>query len=183
MGRILAVVLLVAASTAAAGGDENEDRARQLYRDGKSAFDARRYQDAYARFKEAYLLSARAELLFDMSRALEDLGRPREAADTLRAYLRVVPRDTERPALEQKIRALDEKQRLLDADLKAPRSSVTPIASTDAHANVPRSRTGLVVGLSVAGAAVAALAIGLGVGLGTPPAHTQSSLGAWQATR
>jgi tetratricopeptide (TPR) repeat protein len=168
--KALAIVALLLGGVADADSD---DTARRHYADGKAAFDARRFDEAYQHFKAAYLQSSRPELLFNMSRALEELSRPREAADALRAYLRVVPAEADRSALEQKIRALDEKQQILDADLRLTKPPVV---------EKPRRRTGLIAGLTVGGVVVVGLAVGLGIGLGLP-AHTQSTLGAWQATR
>src|SRR5260370_20453761 len=101
-----------------ARADRDED-ARALYEEGRVAFEQDRAQEAYDRFREAYMISQRPQLLFNMASALTRLDRPHEAAESLRAYLRVVPDDPDRASLEQRIRALEEKQRLLDEERRA----------------------------------------------------------------
>src|SRR3954453_17390357 len=94
-GGCLAVLLCLLSSTARAE-DSPTDVARQLYTDGKEAYEQLKYQLAYDRFKAAYTLSHQPELLFNMSSAEQGLGHPKAAAELLRAYLRVVPEDPDR---------------------------------------------------------------------------------------
>jgi len=96
-----------------AGAQETPaDVAKQLYAEGKEAYEQLKYQLAYDRFKSCYALSHQPELLFNMSSAEQGLRHPKAAAELLRAYLRVVPDDPDRPGIERRIRALDEQQLL-----------------------------------------------------------------------
>jgi tetratricopeptide (TPR) repeat protein len=167
MRLVIAALLLLSGSVRA--DDVRDVEARALYLQGKQAFEARRYQNAYDLFRQSYLTSQRAALLFNMASCLQELDRPREAADQLRTYLRIVSSDPDRQAIEERIVALDEKQRLLNAALV-----VRP---------PPKSRRRLALGLGIAGALVAtAIALGLGVGLSATD-YRASTLGTHPVTR
>jgi tetratricopeptide (TPR) repeat protein len=125
-GRValLAVVCLTTA-TARADGDRYE-KARTLYGQGKSAYEAGHFQEAYESFKTAYLLSQEPALLYNIASALQGLDRPHDAAETLRSYLRARPNDPDRPAIEERITTLEEAQRVLDLDRKKEERATRP---------------------------------------------------------
>ena len=62
-------------------------RARELFQKGDTAYAEGRYEEALSAFQEAYDLSGRPQLLFNVSNALERLGRYTEAVDALEKYL------------------------------------------------------------------------------------------------
>ncbi len=62
-------------------------RARELFQKGDTAYAEGRYEEALAAFQEAHELSGRPQLLFNVSNALERLGRYAEAVDALEKYL------------------------------------------------------------------------------------------------
>lgn len=62
-------------------------RARELFAKGDSAYAEGRYEEALSAFQEAFDLSLRPQLLFNISNALERLGRYSEALDALEKYL------------------------------------------------------------------------------------------------
>jgi tetratricopeptide (TPR) repeat protein len=64
-----------------------DQRARELFQKGDVAYSEGRYEEAREAFQEAYDLSGRAQLLFNVSNALERLGRYQEAVDALDKYL------------------------------------------------------------------------------------------------
>lgn len=90
---IVALTCCVAAPSAHAqphGGSEkaaSDQRAREVFLKGDAAYAEGRYEEALASFKEAYELSGRPQLLFNISNALERLGRYPEAVDALEKYL------------------------------------------------------------------------------------------------
>src|SRR5439155_13728619 len=90
------------------------------------AFESHDYQHAYDGFRQSYVISQRPELLFNMSAALKQLGRPHEAAEELRAYLRVVPNAADRKEIEQRILTLEETQRLRDREKPPAPAKVEP---------------------------------------------------------
>jgi tetratricopeptide (TPR) repeat protein len=183
------------------------EKAKHLYGEGKRAYEAGDYQKAYDSFKEAYLLSHEPALLYNVSSALQGLRRPHEAAEALRSFLRLRSDDPERPQIEERIRALEEEQRLLDLEKKpappppavdlTPRSSaplITTAPPTDTTAvtaqadeewrrNKRKKVIGAVVG-SIAGAIVVGTAIGLAVAFGGGSAPPYSmGLGPYPGTR
>jgi tetratricopeptide (TPR) repeat protein len=64
-----------------------DSMARDLYKEGDAAYAEGRYDDALNAFQEAYDLSKRPLLLYNIGNALERLGRLGESADALEKYL------------------------------------------------------------------------------------------------
>ena len=159
----LALVMALLAPVAALAGDP-VDRARAEFETGASAYERGDYESALVHFEASYTVSHRPELLFNIGRALEKLGRPGEAANRLREYLVARPDSEDRAAVEARIGALDGEQRMLDARREAARKraeQAPPPAPTPVY---KKWWLWTVVGLVAVGAGV-----GLGVGL------TQSS--------
>jgi tetratricopeptide (TPR) repeat protein len=178
--RVAALLLCLAAGARAAEAEADPDeRARVLYQQGKQAYDSQRYAEAHEAFKAAYLISQRPELLFNMARALEQLDRPHDAAETLRAFLRVRPDDSDRDRIEEHIRALEEKQRLVDAE-RARQAPPSPVALAPAIAPPPprpppphrRWWPWTLLGVGLAGVAVGT---GVGVWRATTPSYPATS--------
>jgi tetratricopeptide (TPR) repeat protein len=179
--RTVVVLALLGSFAVAARADEQSDQeARRLYADGRAAFEAHEYQRAYDAFKRAYLIAQRPELLFNMSSALKELGRPHEAADELRAYLRVVADNPDRAAIEQRIRTLEESQRLLDQENAGKPSALAPtpapiaqaVAPTPVEKSKPAYKKWWVWTLVGVGLVGIGLGVGLGVGLSGPSFKT-----------
>jgi len=62
-------------------------RARELFQEGDAAYAEGRYEEAHQAFVEAYELSGRPQLLYNIANALERLGRYAEAVEALEKYL------------------------------------------------------------------------------------------------
>ena len=188
VGVGLALLLLPSGARA-----DRDQQARDLYQAGDKAYQANDYQKAYDDFKQAYVLSQHPALLYDVASALQGLGRPHAAAEALRTYLKQVPADPDRPAIEKRIASLDDAQRLLDLEktpaVAAPAlppaalAPVVPAAALQAavrqtEVREKRKRTiaivATVVSVVLAGAAVG-LAVGLAPHSTEPP--TRSDLG------
>jgi tetratricopeptide (TPR) repeat protein len=159
-----AVALLLALCAAGAVRADEDEADRTLFDQGRRAYDRGDYRGALDVFREVYRRSHRNALLYNMARAEEQLGRPGEAAETLRKYLREEPDTPDREAIEQHLRALEDSQRLL----RPP----------------PEKRhTGLIVGLVLGGVAVVALGVGLGVGLSIRgPGYSPADVGPLKST-
>ncbi|MBK7585384.1 MAG: tetratricopeptide repeat protein [Myxococcales bacterium] len=88
---LIALAVVGASPTARAkpdsGGSSDDARARELYKKGDAAYAEGRYEDALTAFQEAYRLSQRSPLLFNIGNALERLGKLADAADALEKYL------------------------------------------------------------------------------------------------
>jgi hypothetical protein len=95
---VLSAALLssVGESAALAQPEANTDdrRARELFLTGDTAYAEGRYADALRAFTEAYELSGRPQLLFNLANCYERLGRNADAIDALEKYLATVdPKD------------------------------------------------------------------------------------------
>jgi tetratricopeptide (TPR) repeat protein len=162
------IVFIACLSTSNAARADPDEDARVLYERGKDAFEHDQPQEAYDCFRKAYMISQRPALLFNMASALTKLDRPHDAAESLRAFLRVMPNDPDRAGIEERIRALEEKQRLIDDERRA---RAAPLVQSAPPTATPPPRRPIykrwwlwtLVGVGAAGAAVA-----LGVGLSAP---------------
>ena len=202
---VVAALLSIVVSDGAARADAARDeRARQLFQTGRDAYNSGDFQKAYDAFKESFTLSHQPALLYNVASALQGLKRPHDAAEALRSYLRLKPDDPDRPQIEERVRTLEEEQRLLDLERK-PAEPVTPTptptlpanptvggsatsltaaASTGHEKERMRKRTALIVGLTAGAVVVAGVAIGLAFGLQPKEqALTPSPIGPINATR
>ncbi len=85
---------------------ERDARARELYSQGDRAYAEGRYNDAIRAFRDAYDLSGRFLLLFNLANACERAGLYRDAATHLRRYAEAAPAG-ERGQLDSRIRNLE----------------------------------------------------------------------------
>src|SRR6201986_752494 len=127
MRLCLAIVLLLASGVTAGADPRREEGARAADRAGAAAYEAGSYQVAYDKFRESFQLSHEPALLYNISSALQGLGRPHDAAEALRSFLRVTPNDPERPKIELRIATLEEEQRMIDLD-KHKQHEAPPVA-------------------------------------------------------
>ncbi len=165
---VLALALAVAPATAQTRPDPNEERAKELYQNGALLYEEGRYEDAIVAWQEAYRLSERAELLFNIANAQERIGRYQDALDTLSRY-RAYAAAEEREALDRRIRNLE--RRLAETPTATPTPTPTPtpaptpvatpaptpVTPTPAPAEGPRARA-----LPLALYGVGAVGLGLG---------------------
>lgn len=100
---VLSGALASGAATASAQLQTSADRqALAFYEQGSTAYTEGRYEDAVRAFVQAYELSPRPLLLFNLANAYERMGAHREAIPMLEGYLPHAPAD-ERPVLETRI--------------------------------------------------------------------------------
>ncbi|MEL6347684.1 MAG: hypothetical protein AAFV53_31550 [Myxococcota bacterium] len=85
---------------------DDNDRARQFYENGAILYDEGRYEDAILAWQEAWELSKRPLLLFNIANAQERLGLWRDALETLNRY-RVYAKVEERERLDRRIANLE----------------------------------------------------------------------------
>jgi tetratricopeptide (TPR) repeat protein len=201
-GVRLLLVLGLMLSTVAHAQTQRLDRAKKLYSDGKVAYEQGDYQKAYEMFKESYLLSHEPALLYNVASALQGLKRPHDAAEALRSFLRIRSDDPEKPAIEDRIRVLEEEQKLLDAEQRPPPEVVPPkprpiviitpkpdeaalVATRDeAERERRKKKVWMGVGISLGILAVAGAAVGLGLGLSSSnPTYTPATFGPLPGTR
>jgi len=126
LGALLGALPLAAPTTAAAqfGGDDpeedDEDTPQTLGRDafqsGQSKFARGNYGGAADDFREAYQLSPRAELLYNIGECETRDGEPREALLAFDAYLEAIsPMHPRRAAIVRRVEALRAEVAWLDA--------------------------------------------------------------------
>jgi hypothetical protein len=173
--RSLLVAVLLLATTGARAESGAEASARRLFAEGREAFGHEQHDVALDRFQRAYLLVRSPALLYDMASVLEAAGRPHDAAEKLRAYLRAAPADGEAAVIEARARALDEAQRLLDAQiLKAHPPRLLELAPPPRWTRRQTVATVLgVLGGLVAGGVAVGLVLGLRPGYSATTIPTQ----------
>jgi tetratricopeptide (TPR) repeat protein len=86
---------------------ENEEQARAHFRLGRAHYDNGNFAQAGAEFEEAYRISQRAALLYNIYLAYRDANDTRKAADALRKYLQLEKNIENRGQLESRLAALD----------------------------------------------------------------------------
>ena len=86
--------------------DGQDARARALYKEADADYAAGRYEEAAAKFTEAYELSKRSALLFNVANAYERMGEYQKAADNLKRYLKG-PKVKDVVSVRERIRRLE----------------------------------------------------------------------------
>ena len=87
-------------------GQDPEQRAKELYQNGAILYEEGRYEDAVVAWNEAYHLSQRPALLYNIANAQERLGLWQEALDTLNRY-RAYAGAGQRDSLDRRITNLE----------------------------------------------------------------------------
>jgi tetratricopeptide (TPR) repeat protein len=180
--RTIAVLtlLLVGAGVAWAQGDESP--AHQAFRTGQAAFNAGRYDDALAQFRESYRLSSKPEVLLTLAQTTRKLGQYDEAITYVEKYLASDPPPAmQRPTYEFLGQLKAEQKQARASAAAAGAAHATPLTPTPpASAPVDKHKRALAIGLGVGGAVVlVAVGVTLGVVLGTSSSdkYPQSALG------
>lgn len=182
----LALMALLAAGTAqaqprrvdapplASDFDETDvdTHAREAFDAGRAALDAGRPEDALMSFREAYRLSGRPELLYNIGLVEDRLRHDRPARDAFRGYLDAVPDAANRASVEDRLRVLED-EIARDDQLAAVLAQQS--GSRDHGDDLLESPVlWVIVGLVVVGAGVG---IGLGVGLSQDPGTAPAAPG------
>jgi|GEM_PF-3595573 len=115
MARMARMTLLIAGlalpvhgaqAQANPGLSERDVQARRLFEQGREAYSDGRYRDAWAYFHEAYQLSGRPELLFNIGQTADRLGQEGDALRAFSMYLERLPAAPNRKDVENRVRAL-----------------------------------------------------------------------------
>ena len=162
---VTAVSFSVAPSSASAQTTA-DDEARALFEAGRLAFSRGRYEQALGNFQEAYELSQRPALLYNIGTTFDRLRRDQEAIDAFEQFLEAQPESDLVPEVQERVRILRENQR---PDLSP--EAVAAASGTDTQTGTPTQPAELdnrivkkwwfwtIIGVVVVGAAV-----GIGVG-------------------
>ena len=155
------------AAEAAAPNEARDQEARALYQAGVVAFEDGRFEDALGYFERSHELSGRPELLYNIGTSADRLRRNAQALEAFRAYLDALPDAENRRSVERRIEVLEEAtargetahvptpEEAAAGALGGPGGGEAPAGATATDVPAPR-RTGLWVGLGVAGAAIVA---------------------------
>ncbi len=106
---VIIVSALFGGSASAQAGGEAPDRdveARAIFQSGRDAYARGEYAQALEAFRDAFELSGRAELQFNIGQAADRLRRDREALGAFEAYLTAVPGAENRVEVEARMRVL-----------------------------------------------------------------------------
>jgi tetratricopeptide (TPR) repeat protein len=88
--------------------DALDSAARAIFEDGRRAFEAGDFETALSRFQNAYDISHRPLLLWNIATTLDRLRRDEEALTTFQQYLDAVPDAANRTEVMGRIRSLRE---------------------------------------------------------------------------
>jgi hypothetical protein len=168
--RGVAIAAVVCALVAPAGAmTEEEERAKAHFLAGQSYYDQASYTDALREFNEAYRISKKPALLYNIARCFEALEKYSDAVAMLERYLQEDPETSDRAAVETRIANLKERKAAAEARIaKRPTgppeivAKPAPVAPPAAPSSSPRKRryTWIVGGIG-AGLLVAALGTGV----------------------
>ena len=103
---LLLVLLVCVATPIGAARAADDTRARELYENGALLYEEGDYENAVVAWKEAYNLSERPLLLFNIANALERIGEWQEAHDYLNRYRAWAPAE-ERDTLDRRMKAIE----------------------------------------------------------------------------
>lgn len=159
---LLAPAMLVGGAAAAQDREDAaaDEEARMRFEAGNLAYQQGRYESALNDFRQAYELSQRPALLFNIGAAAQNLRRDQEALDAFEAYLRELPTAQNRAAVEARIAIL---RRALDEEAREPDEREEPSEAPAAAAST--SPSALSIGL-LAGGGTLALAGAILIGVG-----------------
>jgi hypothetical protein len=89
------------------GPKKTDAKARDLFEQGRAAWDEGRFREAWEYWHHSYRLSRRPELLYNVGQAADRLRMDREALEAFRLYLEKNPNATNRKEVENRIRILE----------------------------------------------------------------------------
>jgi tetratricopeptide (TPR) repeat protein len=109
-------------------------RARQLFEEGEQDYTAGRFEEALEKFRQAYDLSGRAGLLYNVGLSAMNIGEDRQALEAFEAYLDGVENAPNRALVEGRITTLrrriaseeQEQRRLTEAVARAAEGGSSP---------------------------------------------------------
>ncbi len=118
---------------AQSGERASEPAAREAFERGRAFYDSGAFEEASAAFEEAYRLSGRDALLYNLYLAYRDANEQEKAAQALRSYLQKVPQIENRAQLEARLAALEQglarERARREAQAQAQAQAQTPSAS------------------------------------------------------
>jgi len=165
--KLLALGLVLAASTASA------TPADELFDKGQASYQAGKYQDAIAQFKQAYELVHDPVYLFNIAQSYRKAADCTGAAEYYAKYLEAAPNAENKAKVQQWLEELrpcvDERHREQEAaraNAAPPAQSVQPVRPAQpTETTVDRGGTFRIAGIALAGAGAVGLAVGITYGI------------------
>ena len=152
--------------TPAAAQSSADEEARVHFEAGRVAFSRGRYESALGSFQEAYELSQRPALLYNIGTTLDRLRRDQEAIEAFEQFLTLSPDSDLAPEVQERVRILRENAR---PDLSPEGvASASGEADGDAPPMNPSERQPVTRKWwfwTIIGAVVVGAAVGIGVGV------------------
>src|SRR5690349_11868631 len=102
------LALLLSAASQAAPPAVDLDLAKAHYRTGELYYERGNFPDAAKEFEEAYRLSGRPELLYNMGKSYDGIGDMRGALEAYRRFLGTVKASPDRPFVERRVKELEQ---------------------------------------------------------------------------
>jgi tetratricopeptide (TPR) repeat protein len=134
--RLIVLCGLLLPVYALAQSEEDLAKAQQIFNEGELLYNVREFDQALKKYKEAYLLSAAPELLFNIGQCYRNIGQYQEAIGSYRSFLRARPESPNRAQVEQLITDLEAK--LKESPTAEPKTKATaPTAPKQTLSPVP----------------------------------------------
>jgi tetratricopeptide (TPR) repeat protein len=115
---------------------ETEERAKLLFGNGRALYSEGNYEAAILAFQEAYALSNRHSLLFNIANAEERLGRLDDALDTLNRF-RVYADQEQQEAINRRIYNIERRLRETPPSSEVPAAGASTAPAATAPVSVP----------------------------------------------
>jgi hypothetical protein len=144
------------------GQDAPDEQAKVLYQNGQQLYEEGLYEEAILAFEEAWTLSKRPALLYNIANAQERLGKLQDAVDTLNKY-RVYAALDERETIERRLRALERRlseERAVVVPPPAPTPTPVVVAPVPLPEPVPAPSSRRGPGAPLIGTGVGAALVG-----------------------
>lgn len=101
----------------------SDREAQSLFAAGRAAYEGGRFEAALARFEEAFELSGRPGLLYNIGQCLDRLRRDDEAIAAFEGYIAAEPGSEHRDEVEARLAALRRARAARQVEVEAPRST------------------------------------------------------------
>ena len=157
---LTAVLLSPAARAQTAPTANDQEAARAHFMAGSAYYEQANYGDAVKEFNEAYRLSQRPDLLYNIALAYERLGKLDEAIDALGRYLKDKPDAQDRGIIQTRIENLEKRRDAARDAVEAQPAPPPLVTAAPVAPKKPRHVASYVVG----GIGVAALLASIGTG-------------------
>lgn len=151
---------------------ESDQAAKQHFTTATQLYEAGQFQLAANEFEQAYRLSGRPEVLYNLYAAYRDAGNTEKAAENLRAYLDKVPNAPDRVQLQARLHSLDQlnakpkRGAIVAATTPEPKTSDKPSAAAEPdEGDEPTNFTSDILPWLLVGVGGAALVAGTITGL------------------